>query len=264
MLRTTRRKFIFVSVGDALCCGMAESESGVTEKEDEFAESSQRLRETYEAYSAPSYQQRWAINHPANRLMQAERIESIRRLLLREGVGLSRAHVLDFGCGTGGSISHWVQLGVSLERVVGVDPLLSSLASAPEELKARMVCGMGHRLPFQEGQFDVVSLFTVLSSVLDDRLQAAIAEQILRVLAPAGRVVCYDMRIPSPTNRQVRPVTEKRLRRLFPGAAIRSETLTVLPPISRRLATSPSRYRRMGIGGITHSHRMTVITPAPA
>jgi SAM-dependent methyltransferase len=57
--------------------------------------------------------------------------------------------------------------------------------------------GSATELPFEDGSFDLVNQFTVLSSVLDPDVRAAIAGEMRRVARPGGVLLSYDLR-PSP------------------------------------------------------------------
>lgn len=229
--------------------------------DDRFTRESERLRSVYKSYRDPAHQRRWTLEHPTNRLMRAEAAARLKETLDREGIAPQDATVLDIGCGSGGSTIHWVDAGVCLESITGADILLERLVLAPDEMQEHLVCAEGHRLPFKSASFDVVSVFTVFSSVLNRSIQDAIARQMERVLAPSGRIICYDLRLPNPLNRQIRPVTLSRLHELFPDARIRSTTLTVLPPLSRRVAKTTEVYQRLSKRRALHSHRLTVIEP---
>ena len=125
-----------------------------------------------------------------------------------------------------------------------------------------MVCASGHRLPFRDNSFELISAFTVFSSIRDSALTRAVADDMRRVLRPGGRIVCYDMRLPNPNNKSIRAITLRQLRRMFPGADIRSRTLTVLPPLSRKIASSERTYRILANLKLFNAHRLTLITPA--
>jgi len=101
--------------------------------------------------------------------------------------------------------------------------------------------GDATRLPHPDASVDAVCLFTVLSSILDPDLQTAVAAEVRRVLRPGGHVVWYDLRRDNPRNPQVRGIGASRLRGLFPGFDSDLRSLTLVPPLARRLgpATRP-------------------------
>ena len=105
------------------------------------------------------------------------------------------------------------------------------------------------QLEFEAVTFDFVLLFTVMSSILDEKMANNVAREIRRVLKPGGAVVWYDLRYSNPINTNVRGLNRSAIRALFPRFAINVRTVTVLPPLGRRLGAGdgpalPSAYTR--------------------
>jgi SAM-dependent methyltransferase len=96
--------------------------------------------------------------------------------------------------------------------------------------------GDAARLPWNDGSFDLVLQSTVFSSILDRNVQAAVAREMRRVLAPGGLILSYDLAVGNPRNLRVRGVRSPRLAELFPGCEIHARRVTLAPPIARRLA----------------------------
>ena len=82
----------------------------------------------------------------------------------------------------------------------------------------------------------MVAQLTMFTSILDPAMRHAAATEMQRVLTPAGAILWYDFRYPSPSNRDVRPMRLREIRTLFPGWRIDRITTTLLPPLARRLA----------------------------
>jgi ubiquinone/menaquinone biosynthesis C-methylase UbiE len=171
------------------------------------------------------------------RVQQRERAT----LALLHAAGLDRLgayRVLDVGCGSGGELVTFVRWGAWPTRLHGVDLLLDRLALARRRLPhARWLAAAGEALPFADATFDLVTQFTVFTSVLDAALRARIAAEMRRVLRPSGAIVWYDFWLPNPLNPDVRPVTRAELRRLFPGWRCVVRRLTLAPPLARALAS---------------------------
>ena len=83
--------------------------------------------------------------------------------------------------------------------------------------------------------FDIVSQFTVFTSILSPELRRAIAAEMIRVTRPGGVVLWYDFRVNNPRNDQVRRVGARELRELFPGCEVHLRPTTLAPPVARRL-----------------------------
>ena len=58
---------------------------------------------------------------------------------------------------------------------------------------------------------------------------------MIRIVQPSGLLLSYDMRVPNPSNPNVRPVTAAEYRSLFPGCSIRLTSVTLAPPLARAI-----------------------------
>ncbi|MCX7708061.1 MAG: class I SAM-dependent methyltransferase [Anaerolineae bacterium] len=108
-----------------------------------------------------------------------------RRLaLVRQWARLDGARILDAGCGVG---MYTAQFRRFSSRVVGVeiDPAVAAQAGTRTR---NIVVAPAEALPFADGCFDVVFSHEVIEHVADDRRAAA---EMVRVLAPAGRIVLF-------------------------------------------------------------------------
>jgi hypothetical protein len=81
----------------------------------------------------------------------------------------------------------------------------------------------------------VVVASTLFSSLPSPGFEIAVAAEIDRVLKPGGWLIWYDLRYPNPWNRAVHGVSRTALSRLFPYWSHELHTVTLLPPVARRL-----------------------------
>jgi ubiquinone/menaquinone biosynthesis C-methylase UbiE len=232
---------------------MPESESRHSAEED-------RIRSAYKRYRSEQRSDRWELDDPANALIHEERQIALRRFVESTEIELSSTPVLDVGCGSGRSMADWIALGADPESLAGIDLLMDRIAWAEQGLRRRMVGAAGTALPFTDDTFGVVSLFTVLSSILDDGLEREIAREIQRVLRPDGHIFCYDMRYPNPMNGDIRRISLAHLRKLFQGARLESRTLTLVPEVARRFARAQQNYQLLARWRLLRSHRLTMIS----
>jgi demethylmenaquinone methyltransferase/2-methoxy-6-polyprenyl-1,4-benzoquinol methylase len=122
-----------------------------------------------------------------------------RRALVR-GVAPGGEHVLDVATGTGLVTAELIRQGAA--RVTGVDQSEAMLDGARARVAAdvalrdrvELVRGEAERLPFADGAFAVIT-FTYLLRYVDDR--AATMRELVRVLAPGGRIGMLEFGVPS-------------------------------------------------------------------
>ena len=192
-----------------------------------------RLERIYGRYQQSRMRRRaWAADNPGNRAIREELLE-----LVRDEVGdrLAAGQLLDVGCGAGWLLVELARRGVAQGRLHGVELIESRIAAARRALpRADVQRADARRLPYESGAFDVVTMFTLLSSLPDAAsVQAALAEG-RRVLAPGGVLLVYEPRRPNPLNNATRLITARDLdRALGPGWS--EATLTVFPPLARKL-----------------------------
>lgn len=228
-----------------------------------------RLEEVYGRDRAdPAVRRRRSAEHPGNRRVSEERdswwASHLRSHLKADGRPL---RLLEVGCGPCERMK-WSRKELGADAlIVGIDLVLEQMAGAEAD-QGYPVQADATRMPFRDGTFDVVVLSTVLSSIPDGTLRARVAAEIGRVLVKPGEdsgrglLLFYDMRLPSPTNRSVRPITKREVLRLFPGWDGEISSLTLLPPISRALIP-----RWPGLAGalsrieLLRSHYVAALSP---
>lgn len=180
----------------------------------------------------------WKRDDPANDVMLDEVMAALERWAGPQLRGEGK--ILDIGCGTGSWLAMLAQAGVPEARLVGVDLLEERLGQARARVPGASVSvGNARSLDFPDGTFAMVLLFVVLSSLPDRAAEADAMREAQRVLAPGGVLVVYDMRAPSP-NAHVRRVPRRWLGANL-GAGTEFHSITVLPPLTRRLGARAGR-----------------------
>lgn len=223
----------------------------------------ERLTQVYHGYlSSAAVRSRWSDDNPGNRAIRQEREHAAGRLLAAAGLlPLGQRRVLDIGCGSGVALSAMARYGVQPQRIYGIDLLPVRVAEAGRRFP-RLALGVANaaELPFAAEQFDLVMLFTVLSSVLDQQMAQAIAQEATRVLRPGGQVLWYDFRYPNPRNPHVRGLPQARLHALFPTLRPRLSSVTLLPPLARRLGqATPLVYPLLASLPLLRTHYLALL-----
>jgi ubiquinone/menaquinone biosynthesis C-methylase UbiE len=179
----------------------------------------------------------YAWNRPVNLYIQCQLTKDIVASLAAEGLfPLSGRSVADIGCGTGMWLLEFAQWGADSHSLAGIDLDEDRIAQARRKLPAAdLRIGSAGQLPWPDASFDLVSQFTLFSSILDDQLKAEVAAEMLRVTKPRGAILWYDLRLNNPGNPNVRAIGLAGIRRLFPRCGVRTKKVTLAPPIARRL-----------------------------
>jgi len=120
---------------------------------------------------------------------------------------------------------------------MGIDLMPDRVAMAKQRVPgATVVCADAAEIPADDGAYQIVTLSLVVSSILDDDLASQVCLEAARVVAPTGVIVWYDTRFPNPFNPHVRRVGKAAIRRLFPGFSVELESITLPPPLARRMS----------------------------
>jgi ubiquinone/menaquinone biosynthesis C-methylase UbiE len=176
---------------------------------------------------------------------------------------LAECRVLDVGCGYGGLLAWFHGLGVPSGNLTGVDLLPNRIRVAREaHPQFSFMEANAEHLDLADDSFDLVAAFTVFSSILDPKMARNVAQSIRRVLKSDGAVIWYDVRYPNPWNRHLRAMTRGRIQELFGPVAMRLESVTLLPPLGRRLGRSTDRIYPLLAGiPILRSHYIGLLLP---
>ncbi len=123
-----------------------------------------------------------------------------------------------------------------MDGFVGVDLLPARIAAARRAYpQLEFQEANAEHVDFPDASFDLVMASTVFSSILDASMAVHVASEIQRVLRPGGALLWYDFRYDNPANRDVRGIGARRVRVLFPQLDGTLQSVTVLPPVVRRL-----------------------------
>lgn len=196
-----------------------------------------RIRATYADYDQSGYTSRWTRENPGNRAMLDERERLLRDAFARHrAMPTSSTRILEIGCGEGHTLAAFTRFGAVAQRLHGVDLVPARIAQARINYPAmEWSVADATALPFSNASFDVVLVSTVFSSILDRGVREGVVGEMRRVLTANGIVVWYDVRVPNPFNRNIRPFPARAVRKMFGDFACDLRSLTVCPPVTRRL-----------------------------
>jgi len=146
-----------------------------------------------------------------------------------------QTRALDVGGGSGKGGRWLLELGVPPENIHINDLMPQRLEAARSTLPSAVhfQAGDATALQMEDQSFDIVMQSVVFSSILDTRVQAALAETMWRLVKPGGGILWYDFTVNNPSNKNVAGVNLEQVRQLFPDASVYSRKITLAPPISR-------------------------------
>ena len=152
--------------------------------------------------------------------------------------------VLDVGCGSGTSLSHLVSLGFVPASLHGVDIQEERIVAAKNRFPGiSFKLGDASRMDYASDSFDLVMETTMFIQLTDESLSQTVANEMLRVLKPAGYVMLIDWRY-SYGRSEYKALSTHRIAKLF-GVGSRTRTVcgtrgALVPPISRPVSSRVS------------------------
>ena len=176
-------------------------------------------------------------NRPVNLFHHCSILRCSIRALVREGMfPLDERLVADIGCGRGQWLAEFLQWGADGSNLYGIDLDEDRIRAARKRVAtADLRIGDASELPWADATFDVVTQFTLLTSILDMAVKRQIAAEMLRILRPNGLILWYDFWCNNPRNPNVRGIEAQEIRSLFPGCQAKLEKVTLAPPLAQRL-----------------------------
>jgi SAM-dependent methyltransferase len=211
------------------------------------------LRRTYAEYELDGRGRLWDLRNPGYARLSRDRDQAIVDLIQRSLP--PGGSVLDLGCG-GGHLAELVREAIGTVRWTGVDLLPQAVGAASSHYPwATWIEASADAVPFATGTADVVVCSTLFSSLPARELEDGVAREAGRVMRPGGWLVWYDLRYDNPANRAVHGIDRGRLRQLFPGWQSELRSITLLPPLARRLGfLTPGLYPVLHAIPLLRSH----------
>ena len=161
----------------------------------------------------------------------------IKSLLNNFGTDFSDLKVLDLGFGAGNDIFTLIKAGFKTENISGVEVIeerFNRLKNILPETSLKL--NTGFNIPFPDNSFDLIVQSTVFSSILNQNSRKELADEMIRVLKPGGKIFFYDLKYPNPWNKNVLKIDHKELDILFSSHHRESISVTLNPVIVRKIA----------------------------
>ncbi|MDY0095875.1 MAG: class I SAM-dependent methyltransferase [Candidatus Vecturithrix sp.] len=202
----------------------------------EIKSEAERVTERYARRSAAGVEHRYSMLNPEVWKSVQERQRTLIKLLVRHTEKpLDQLRLLEIGCGSGGNLLEFLRLGFAPQNLVANELLPDRVNIVRKNLptECELLEGDATTLNIRAGSFDIVFQSTVFSSLLDMDFQHQMAKRMWEWTKPGGGVLWYDFLYNNPRNPDVRGVSMRRIKRLFPQGKIDTNRVTLAPPISR-------------------------------
>ncbi len=189
-------------------------------KEQEIARIRRVMSENY-GVRQRTRQNAWHPLNPISLHYRQVQERALVRLLDDFNLPLDQMDILDAGCGGGGLLRLFTALGADPARLWGIDLMEERINLARQLSPAGVHLQEGEisSLPYPEAAFDLVSQYTVFSSILDVDIRRQAAREMARVLRPGGWLLWYDMH--SARTSAVRGLPAAEVDSLFQGLVLR-------------------------------------------
>ena len=199
------------------------------ESQDEIA----RIRRVYEYRRRELPADLYDWSHPENYFLHSQTARACIVELARANLfPLEGCKVLDVGCGSGTWLQEFKRWKAG--SLSGIDLNEACLCQARTVVPGADFCaGDAQHLPWPDHIFNLVTQFTVFTSVFSASVKRQMASEMVRVLKPGGLILWYDFRCNNPRNPDVRRVGAAEIRSLFAGCRVDLRRLTLAPPLAR-------------------------------
>jgi SAM-dependent methyltransferase len=195
-----------------------------------------RIIERYEKREKEGIDRQQAQFPVFRRFMKTEREKVYEQVIRKYMKNVADAKIIEVGAGDGSNLEFFKTVGFQPENIYA-NELIPRKA---ESLKTLLTDSFVHEgnalnLPFSD-DFDICFQSTVFTSIFDDDLKRKLADKMLDMLKPGGIILWYDFTFNNPGNKDVKGITKREIKILFPGAAdITFIRVTLAPPIGRRV-----------------------------
>lgn len=197
-----------------------------------------RIKNVYQSYDSElRIQVKRNRENEGNRRIAIERQVRLRKIF--DSVNREerrRLKILDIGCGMGDILAGMLEFGSEKQNLFGIDLLPDRIEKGRAAHPGiNFFCGNAEEIPLPSEDFDVVLLFTVFSSILDEGMAARLAKYAGERLKRGGAAIWYDVRYDNPFNPHIRGWGKRRIQGHFPYYKMHLRPITLLPPLARRL-----------------------------
>jgi phospholipid N-methyltransferase len=165
-----------------------------------------------------------------------ERNSIYKKIILENFSSLDQVKLLEIGAGGGANINFFKSIQIPPNNLYA-NELLEDRVKELQKDHPDIHILPGDALSIKsEFQFDLVFQSTVFTSILDVEFRKSLANKMWDLTKSGGIILWYDFVFDNPNNKDVKKVSIKEVKSLFPeGKIIYSKRLTLAPPLGRRV-----------------------------
>jgi ubiquinone/menaquinone biosynthesis C-methylase UbiE len=167
--------------------------------------------------------------------------DSVISALRKAALDKERAKILDVGCGGGGSLTRFMQLGFVPSNLYGIDIINTRIEDGKTMYpNFNLICDNATSMPYESNYFDLTFESTMFVQITDEQMSQNISNEMLRVTQKGGYILLIDWRYSKPGNRDYLGLSTKRIQKLFSvnssSEIICQKRGALVPPVGRTIS----------------------------
>src|ERR1700692_3031637 len=112
-------------------------------------------------------------------MLQRREEETVRLLAAHRRTDLKGLRILEVGCGRGTPLLDWCRWGATPSMLHGIDLMEPFIREALRLLpSSNLIVGTADRLPYRDHAFQIVTQFTVFTSILSEEVRRSVAAEM--------------------------------------------------------------------------------------
>lgn len=180
--------------------------------------------------------ERYSIFNPWMLKHEQDKEKNIIKVLKEKNMlPVSDKRFLEIGCGDGSSLLWFIKVGFTPGNMIANELISERAEFAKRRIPTEINIYNNNalELDLEKESFDIIYQSLVFSSILDESFQQRLADKMLELLKNTGGILWYDFIYNNPFNPDVKGISIKKIRKLFPDTNIYKLKISLAPPIAR-------------------------------
>ena len=217
----------------------------------------ERIENIYKNYlDDERFNKKWSLDNEGNKQIEKQKFDLVNRFVRSTYEELNNLKVIEIGCSSGNMINILKKVGINDKNIFGIDIRSERLKLTKKKYpRSNIITMNATNITFGNDSFDIITVFTLFSSIIDPDIRKNIAEEIIRILKPGGVILFYDVRYNNPFNKNLVAIRMREIKKLFPKMQFKVERVTILPPLVRMLGKANSHlYKYLSSINFLNTH----------